>query len=215
MLIKQLLESNDPLMDLVRAKEAGFTPDSIDAITDRYTAAMAPTVKPAPVATPLKSVAATTTTKPVKQAAMPVAKPIAIAQAPGSIAWTQVRDYLVSKGLSTAHVIGMLANIEHESGFKANTLVTDSNGLPSGGLFQHNGPRLQTLMSKLGSGWANNWQGQIDYALSEPDGQRYLGAKFSDPHTASKWWTMHFERPAKAKVQAARRAKTATKFASR
>ena len=216
MLINELIESNDPLMDLVRAKEAGFSPDSVEALVDKYVAVMAP--KPAPVATVKPTTATVAKAKPITAPAVakaPAQAAMRVAQAPGSIAWTQVRDYLISKGLSTAHAIGMLANIEHESGFKANTLVTDSNGLPSGGLFQHNGPRLATLQQKLGSGWANNWQGQIDFALNEPDGQRYLGNKFSDPHAASKWWTMHFERPAKAKVQAARRAKTATKFASR
>lgn len=215
MLIHELLESEDPLGDLINLKQSGFSPDPVDALVDKYVAMSAP--KPVPTLKPTAPVAKTATPKapvakpttPVAQAAMP------IAQAPGSIAWTQVRDYLASKGLSPAHVIGMLANIEHESGFKPNTLVKDSNGLPSGGLFQHNGPRLQTLMGKLGAGWANNWKGQIDYALSEPDGQRYMGSKFSDPHAASKWWTMHFERPAKASVQAAKRAKTATKFARR
>lgn len=214
MLIKELIESNDPIMDLVRAKEAGFSPDSIDAITDRLTAAMAtPVTKPNITAQALPKTSQPN--KPVATTAKPVATPIAIAQAPGSVAWTQVRDYLASKGLSTAHIIGMLANIEHESGFRPQVQVVDSNGLPSGGLFQHNGPRFTTLMHKLGKGWSGNWKGQIDFALSEPDGQRYLTSKFSDPHAASKWWTVNFERPAKASVQAARRAKTATKFAQR
>ena len=215
MRINELLESDDPLGDLINLKQSGFSPDPLDAIVDKYVAMDTPKAVPAPVKAPVakttavKPVTPTVAKAPVQQAAMP------IAQAPGSIAWTQIRDYLTSKGLSKAHVIGMLANIEHESGFKPSTLVKDSNGLPSGGLFQHNGPRLQTLMGKLGAGWAQNWKGQIDYALSEPDGQRYVGSKFTDPHAASKWWTMNFERPAKAKVQAAKRAKSATKFAVR
>jgi len=139
-------------------------------------------------------------------------KPVVIPQAPGSVAWQQVRDYLSSKGLTPAQVIGMLANIQHESGFRPNVQVVDSNGLPSGGLFQHNGPRFQTLVNKLGKSWSTNWKGQIDFALSEPDGQRYLSNKFTDPHQASKWWTINFERPAKAQATAHTRARTAGKF---
>lgn len=208
MRLSEFIFESDPIMDLVRAKEAGFSPDPMDQLVDRFVAAdtpRAPVVnKPiAPVASAQKAA--------VKPAPAP-AKPVEIAQAPGSVAWTQVRDYLASKGLSKAHIIGMLANIQHESGFRPQVQVVDSNGLPSGGLFQHNGPRFTTLQQKLGTAWGSNWKGQIDFALSEPDGRRYLSNAFTDPHAASKWWTINFERPAKAKATAQVRAKTATKF---
>ena len=78
MLIKELIESNDPIMDLVRAKEAGFSPDSIDAITDRLTAAMAtPVTKPNITAQALPKTSQPN--KPLATTAKPVAKPIAIA----------------------------------------------------------------------------------------------------------------------------------------
>lgn len=214
-------ESDDPIMDLVRAKEAGFTPNALDQLVDQFVAADArPVTKPAITSKPLPPAqtaqARATVAKPVVAkpiAVAPAAKPApVIAQAPGSVAWTAVRDYLSSKGLTPAQVIGMLANIQHESGFRPHVQVTDSNGLPSGGLFQHNGPRFTTLVNKLGRGWGSNWKGQIDFALSEPDGQRYLSNKFTDPHAASKWWTINFERPAKAQATARTRAKTAGQF---
>jgi hypothetical protein len=191
-------------MDLVRAKEAGFSPDPLDQLVDKFVAADQP--RPGKIKTQTPTIAKVKITPP------PSVKPVTIAQAPGSVAWTAVRDYLASKGLSRSHVIGMLANIEHESGFRPQVQVTDSNGLPSGGLFQHNGPRFTTLMQTLGKSWSSDWRGQIDFALSEPDGRRYLSNKFTDPHAASKWWTMNFERPAKARQTAQTRARTATKF---
>jgi hypothetical protein len=207
MRVIELLESDDPIGDLIAVKSAGFSPDPLDQLVDRFVAADTP--KPV-VKAPVKPAVAKA--KPIQQPQQQAAKPVTIAQAPGSVAWTAVRDYLASKGLSKAHIIGMLANIQHESGFRPNVQVTDSNGLPSGGLFQHNGPRFQTLMNKLGKGWSQDWRGQIDFALSEPDGRRYLSNAFTDPHQASKWWTINFERPAKAKTTAQTRAKTATKF---
>ena len=209
-------EESDPIMDLVRAKEAGFTPDALDQLVNNFVAAETkPIAKPAVVSKPLPAMAGV---KPVAKQPVP-AKPVAVAkpaptipQAPGSVAWTSVRDYLTSKGLTPAQVIGMLANIQHESGFRPHVQVTDSNGLPSGGLFQHNGPRFTTLVNRLGKSWGTNWRGQIDFALSEPDGQRYLSNKFTDPHAASKWWTINFERPAKAQATARTRAKTTGQF---
>jgi len=207
------LTGDDPIMDLVRAKEAGFHPDALDQLVQKFVAADAQPVAVSQVsAHPLAPVSPTpkapAQVKP--QPPAPQARPIQ--QAPGSVAWTQVRDYLASKGLSKSHIIGMLANIEHESQFKPQVLVKDSNGLPSGGLFQHNGPRLTTLVNKLGQSWTSNWKGQIDFALNEPDGQRYVGQQFKDPTTAAKWWTVNFERPANKQHVAQVRGRTATKY---
>jgi len=208
MRLSEFIIESDPIMDLVRAKEAGFSPDPMDQLVDKFVAADTPK----PAVAPSKAPVASAQKVAVKPAPVIAPKPVTIPQAPGSVAWTAVRDYLASKGLSKAHIIGMLANIHHESGFRPQVQVVDSNGLPSGGLFQHNGPRFTTLQQKLGTSWGSNWKGQIDFALSEPDGRRYLSNAFTDPHAASKWWTINFERPAKAQVAAQTRAKTATKF---
>ena len=213
------IEGDDPIGDLIRAKEAGFTPDALDQLVDQFVAAdtrpvARPTVQSQALAPAASKPMVKPTVKPLvaKPLVKAEPKPVNIPQAPGSVAWTSVRDYLASKGLTPAQVIGMLANIQHESGFRPHVQVVDSNGLPSGGLFQHNGPRFQTLVNRLGKTWNTNWKGQIDFALSEPDGQRYLNNKFTDPHAASKWWTINFERPAKAAATAKTRARTAGQF---
>ena len=169
---------------------------------------------------PARTAAKATTSAPVvakplvkpPAPAKPVAAPVSIPQTPGSVAWQTIHDYLHSKGISQAHIIGMLANIQHESSFRPNVQVVDSNGLPSGGLFQWNGPRFAGLKQALGKRWGSDWQGQIDFALSEPDGRRYLSNRFKTPHDASKWWTINFERPAKAQATAQTRAKSAGQF---
>jgi hypothetical protein len=206
--------TDDPIGDLIKQKTSA---DPLDQLVNKFMQADQPEEPktPAPaVATVQKPQVKGTADKVAVQPARPAPQPRVqpIIQAAGSLPGTQVRDYLASKGLSKQHVIGMLANIEHESQFKPQTLVTDSNGLPSGGLFQHNGPRLQSLVNKLGKTWNQNWKGQIDYALSEPDGQRYTGIKFKDPNQAAKWWTLNFERPANKQKVAQTRARTATKY---
>lgn len=116
----------------------------------------------------------------------------------GSISHTQVASYLHSKGLDKNHVLGILANIEAESHFNPGAYIIDSNGLPSGGLFQHNGPRFNSMVAAAGGkkSWRTNWQAQVDFALSEPKGQEYIQKRFNSPSAASKWWTIFFEVPA-------------------
>jgi hypothetical protein len=154
---------------------------------------------------------------PVKPTTVPVvAKPkIEIKQAAGSVPWRDIARHCKQKwNMSITQIAGMMANIAHESGFRSGIETIDSNGLPSGGLFQHNGPRFAQLKQKLGPSWKDNWQGQIDFALTEPDGARYIGREYPSADAASRAWTHKFERPANAKVQAAKRAPTATKYAS-
>jgi hypothetical protein len=153
---------------------------------------------------------------PVKTAKAPVVKPkVEIKQVAGSIPWQDIARHCKQKwNMSIAQIAGMMANIAHESSFRSGIETIDTNGLPSGGLFQHNGPRFAQLKQKLGPTWKDNWQGQIDFALKEPDGARYIARQYPSADAASRAWTMEFERPAKAKAQAAKRAPTATRYAS-
>ena len=148
--------------------------------------------------------------------AVVVKKPkVDIKQATGSVPWQDIAHYCKSKyNLTIAQISGMLANIKVESQFKAHDEHMDSNGLPAGGLFSHNGPRLDQLKQTLGKNWKQNWQGQIDFALKEPDGARYIAKKYPSADAASRAWTMGFERPARAKIQAAKRAPAATQYAN-
>ena len=183
-----IIESEDPLGDLIKQKTST---DPLDQLVNMFISAEQPA---APVKSPVVKAPQTAQAKPLPQQVQQPAKPQlqqaalpSIPSRPGAVSWQAVSNYLAQKGLSKQHIIGMLANIEHESGFVPSTQVVDSNGLPSGGLFQHNGPRFQALQQRLGQAWAKNWQGQVDYAVAEPDGQKYIGLKFKDPHQASKW----------------------------
>ena len=238
MKISELLNENDPLGSFinqhnlagpVEQSAAKFSsalgPDEDDDIAKiargimppiqaSATPVKQPQAKPTelPKSTELpKQAAATSVAKPQPPKAPP--PPPVINQAPGSVPWTAIAQYLKNRWkMDKPHIAGMLANIEHESQFIPSTLVKDSNGLWSGGLFQHNGPRLQELVNKLGNNWKQNWQGQIEFALNEPIGKQYVTSQFTDPVKASQWWTTKWERPAHASVQAAKRAKSTSKY---
>ena len=123
----------------------------------------------------------------------------------------EIYNYLISKGLSRNHALGMLANIKAESNFDSGAFVEDDGGtgLPSGGLFQHhdskNDKRFSKMIEAAGSDWKNNWKGQIDYALTEQDTIKYKNKSFDNPQDASKWFTINWERPVNAKEKAEER----------
>jgi hypothetical protein len=120
----------------------------------------------------------------------------------------QVYDRLIQNGLDDNKARGILANIYAESKFEPSSYAIDSNGLPSGGLFQFNGPRLTNMINYVGNDWKTNWQKQVDYALIDDKGPQYKSLTFSTAEEASKWWTINWERPANAEIQANIRAST-------
>lgn len=128
----------------------------------------------------------------------------------GSVNPAVVKSYLASKGLDKQHVAGIMSNIKHESGFRPGVL--GDNGT-SGGLFQHHAERFSAMRKAAGPDWQTNWKGQIDFALSEPAGQRYINTKFSTPEEATKWFTINFEIPANKVAQANIRSQSASQFA--
>jgi len=144
---------------------------------------------------------APTTTKPDKS--MP-------AGGKGSVSPNDVKSYLNSKGLSKNHVAGIMANIKAESGFRPGVM---GDGGTSGGLFQHHAERFKAMTAACGRNWATNWQGQVDFALSEPAGRQYVAMKFASPEAASKWFTINFERPANMVAKANTRSQDASQFA--
>ena len=59
---------------------------------------------------------------------------------------SQVFSYLTQEiGFNTAAACGVMANMEHESGFDSSKVLYDSNGLLSGGLCMWNGGRFSSL----------------------------------------------------------------------
>ena len=119
----------------------------------------------------------------------------------------EIYNYLISKGLSRNHALGMLANIKAESNFDSGAYVADDagTGKPSGGLFQHHKERFNAMVEFAGEDWKNNWKGQIDYALTESDTVNYINKSFDNPQDASKWFTINWERPKNAKQKAKER----------
>lgn len=121
-----------------------------------------------------------------------------------------IKSYLSSKGLDRNKVAGIMANIKHESNFNPGAI--GDNGT-SGGLFQHHAERFTAMRKACGSNWKTNWQGQVDFALSEPAGRQYTSMSFRSAEEATKWWTMYFEIPANASKQASIRSQSASQFA--
>lgn len=105
-----------------------------------------------------------------------------------------ISNYLKSKGMSGNHRIGILASIQGESGFDSAAINPNDNGMRSIGLFQHRGDRDRKLEAAVPD-WRTNWKGQIDFALAEPEGRRYLSTKFKTYEQAVEQWVRDFERP--------------------
>jgi hypothetical protein len=120
-----------------------------------------------------------------------------------------VDHYLSSKGLDKNHRVGILANIDRESGFDSG--IYGDNGT-SGGLFQHHNERFAAMRQAVGTNWQTNWRGQIDFALREPEGQQYLAIRFRNPKQAIAWFTINFERPANQSREVAIRTSYLKKF---
>ena len=127
------------------------------------------------------------------------------------ISQAAVKSYLSTK-MDNVHVAGIMANIQAESGFRPG--VMGDNGT-SGGLFQHHAGRFRNMVAASGGPeeWKHNWKGQIDFALSEPAGRKYLNLKFDSPEQASKWFTLYFEIPANKEQVAVARSLNAKRFA--
>lgn len=119
--------------------------------------------------------------------------------------YQEMYDYMISKDVSPNHAMGMILNLARESGGDPSIMAnwegsgTDSNGLPSGGLFQWNGARFEAMKKYVGNDWESNWKKQIDFALEEKDTtsggyEAYAKKDFSSPMDAAEWWLTKWER---------------------
>ena len=121
----------------------------------------------------------------------------------------QVYQYLIQeKGLTENHAMGILANIQAESGFNAAAIGDQGS---SGGLFQHHSTRFSGLKNYAAGDWTN-WQKQVDFALSENASKKYLGKTFKSPEEASKWWTVNWEVPSDKEKKSVERLSHLSKF---
>ena len=125
----------------------------------------------------------------------------------------EIYKYLtIDKGLSHEHAMGMLPNIVEESEFIYNRIQNDakydpdhSKGKQGIGLFQYTEPTRRKNFVEAVPDWQTNWKGQIDFALSEPETQKYLNQKFDTLEDASRYFTTDWERPKNRYRQAEKR----------
>lgn len=129
----------------------------------------------------------------------------------GNVDPKEVYQYLKEKGLSDEHALGILTNIEAESGFNY-TAVGDKG--TSIGLFQHHASRAENLKKFAGSNW-KDWKKQVDFALQEKPTQSFLKSDFKTPAEASEWWTVKWEVPSNKYEKAKQRARGIPAMASR
>jgi len=113
----------------------------------------------------------------------------------------EVYDYLIGKGLDHNQAMGMIANVARESRFDAGAFNSnDAGDGPSGGMFQHHDSRrdgsrrFSQMVEYAGPNWKENWRGQVDFALQESDGRRYLSERYSTPEEAAAAFYDKFER---------------------
>ena len=111
----------------------------------------------------------------------------------------EVASYLRHRGVSPIHTAAMLANIQGESSFDP-TILGDKGA--SLGLFQFQGPRRKALEARRNP---LDWRTQIDHALDEPEGRRFISTQFETPEQATDWFVRYFERPKHPDRDVARR----------
>jgi hypothetical protein len=68
------------------------------------------------------------------------------------------------------------------------------------------------LYNELGANWWRDWQGQSDFALSEPAGQQYVSKQFATPQAAAQWFTINFEVPEYKETKAVQRSQNLNRF---
>ena len=76
----------------------------------------------------------------------------------------EVYDYFKAKGLNSAAVTGILANIQAESSFRTGAIGDKGT---SAGLVQWHAGRMKSMKEYVGSDWATNVTGQLDYIWEE------------------------------------------------
>lgn len=113
----------------------------------------------------------------------------------GTVSPQSVYSYLKQLGVSDIHALGILANIEGESGFEVG--VSEKTGGGGVGLFQYTYPSRKAAFLRAVPDYKTNWKGQINYAIkSDPNTPLYLGRQFSSPEEAAENWMRQWENPA-------------------
>lgn len=128
-----------------------------------------------------------------------------------------VIDYLISKGLNSAAACGVAGNINHESGFNTSAV---GDGGTSFGICQWHSGRGTAMKNFVGSNWANNLSGQLDYLWHdlETNYSGVLSHLQGVPDTeagcrsAADYFVRRFEVPANVDSESVKRQSTAVGY---
>ena len=107
---------------------------------------------------------------------------------------------LLARAVPHIHAMGILANMQAESGFNPGIQETHPIAGRGGyGLAQWTGPRRRALerFAKAYGRPVSDWEVQLDYLLTEDDTDHYLDQRFETIEDATLWFLHHWERPAK------------------
>lgn len=114
--------------------------------------------------------------------------------APDGVRKTVFNHLTKVRGLPRNNALGIMANIERESGFRPSIASGDDQG--PGGLFQWKGSRQTPKVRQLVE--TGDVIGQLNHALDEPGepyGRKYMQMQFPSAQSAADGWMTHFERP--------------------
>ena len=113
----------------------------------------------------------------------------------GTVSPQSVYSYLKQLGVDDTHSLGILANIEGESGFTIGS--QEKGGTKQGvGLFQYTYPSRKEAFLRAVPDYKTNWKGQIDFAIkSDPNTPLYLKKQFKTPEEAADNWMRNWENP--------------------
>jgi murein DD-endopeptidase MepM/ murein hydrolase activator NlpD len=115
----------------------------------------------------------------------------------GKVSPQSVYSYLKQLGVSDIHALGILANIEGESGFQVG--VSEKSGGGGIGLFQYTYPSRKSAFLRAVPNYRTNWKGQIDFAIkSDPNTPLYLRKQFNSPEEAADDWMRNWENPSRS-----------------
>jgi len=113
-------------------------------------------------------------------------------------------DGLRQRGVPHAHAMGILANMQAESGFDAGIQERGAKrGRGGYGLCQWTGPRRRALerFAARHKAEVSDWRLQLDYLMTEPDTARYLARRLPTGDGATEWFCRYWERPARCNLK--------------
>lgn len=114
---------------------------------------------------------------------------------PGTLNPQAAYAYIRQMGVSHIHALGILANIQGESGFQIG-VQERGNSKQGVGLFQYSFPSRKRRFLESVPDYKTNWKGQINYALSKDENTPlYLKKQFSSPEEAADDWMRNWENP--------------------